>query len=102
MQACFRLNGELICINIPILVRKWPWPDPDPDPPPWIDWISQDGEPDPSPWRDLTILATISELTRFVRDEAVAGALHEAVSGGIEGVTRRLPEGLEIRDVARG
>ncbi len=101
MQACFELNGETICINVPILVRKWPWPDPDPDPPPWIDWISREREPDPSPWRDLTILATISELTRFVRDEAVSATIREAVAGSIANVKDRLPEGFDIRDGAR-
>jgi hypothetical protein len=101
VRACFELDGEKICIDIPVLVRKWPWPDPDPDPPDWIDWIGREGEPNPSPWRDLTIVATISELTRYVRDEAVAATLRDAVANGVETVRRGLPKGLEIRDGAR-
>jgi hypothetical protein len=104
-QICFTVDGQEICIPIPVLLAIKPIPIPDPDPGPireLIDhWVEVSG-PTPDPWKaDLPIIATVAALAELSEDRALSDALTDVTRFYADKIADRLPEGarIEIQEV---
>ena len=104
-QICFKVNGEVICIPIPVLIGPFkPIPDPDPGPIREIieNWIETRG-PTPGPWKtDLPIIATVEALAELAESRELTEALTDITRTYADKIGDQLPEGatLEIHEVA--
>jgi hypothetical protein len=97
MKFCFTIGGTRICLDIPVLIIKWPWPGPDPDPdPPWRRWIQGLGGPDPSPWRDIVVVATLHAVARELEDDRLKETILPALDALTDTLRRDLPDGVEL------
>jgi hypothetical protein len=94
VKLCFVINGQKICINIPLLVLQWIPP-----------WVTQTG-PHPVPWKwlegpiseeiqkEILTIGLISELAKSLgpdKAKRVQTALNEMIN-----VDRDLPKGTSI------
>lgn len=72
-----------VCINIPILIDRWPRiPDPDPGPLAEIDWLKgQDFNQ--TALADLGKLATIGQIALSVSDVVAKDMIHDALSEAV-------------------
>lgn len=104
-EICFKVDGEIICIPIPVLIGPFKaFPDPDPGPyARFIDsWIDTHG-PTPHPWKtDLPIIATVAVLAELAENRELAESLTEVTRNYADKIGEQLPEGatLEIHEVA--
>jgi hypothetical protein len=103
-KVCFKLNGDTVCVPIPVLLATVkPFPDPDLAPlRELIDsWIVPEG---PTPrWKtDLPILATVAALADLAESPALAEALNDVSRFYTDKFAAQLPEGMtvEIQEVA--
>jgi hypothetical protein len=104
-QICFTVDGQEVCVPIPVLLAVKPIPIPDPDPGPIREiiehWIEVSG-PTPDPWKtDLPIIATVAALGELSEDRALAGALTDIARSYADRIAADLPEGarIEIQEV---
>jgi hypothetical protein len=86
MRYCFRIDGRVVCIDIPVLVNLWPWVDPNP-PDPWI----EDELLNPRVVQDLAVLATITKLT-----EQLSPVVGDLLRSGITGAAEQLELPSEV------
>jgi hypothetical protein len=93
---CFEIAGKRTCIQIPVLIQRWP-PDPDPGPFKLGGWVVSD--PSPEPWAvDLQVLASIEALTSTLTKERATtkDALQRTVREAVNGLSRSLPQGTKV------
>lgn len=91
---------EQHCFNIPVILLRWPWEPPDPRPDfSKIDWVAG---PDPSPWRNLSVLATIDQVSRYASDD-LGQALRDVVHEHAKSISAQLPRvELKITEAQTG
>lgn len=103
-EICFKVDGEIICVPIPVLIGPFkPIPDPDPGPIREIidNWIDTHG-PTPNPWKtDLPIIATVAALAELSEGRELTEALIDITHTYVDKIGEQLPEGatLEIQEV---
>ena len=97
-EICFEINGQKICIPIPVLLIEWK-PIPDPDPDPWRvildNWIDV-GRPTPDPWKELPIVATVAALAEIAPSKDLEHALHDVVHAQMDRLANQLPDGASL------
>jgi hypothetical protein len=103
-RICFTLNGDTVCVPVPVLLAASnPLSDPDLAPLREIvdSWIVPEG---PTPrWKtDLPILATIAALAELAESPALGEALRDVAHFYIDKFADQLPDGVtvEIGEVA--
>lgn len=96
MQACFMIQGQRYCVNVPLV--KFPFLPP-------IDVFVVPGKPDPTPWlrgervrapiaHDLSVLATAELLVSMVKSPKLRKQFGQALQQSIAALD--LPEELQV------